>query len=80
MLTSTLPYIRKPLNGGLSLPSPPKYSALPEKQEFLRTLPQKTAQEHSKIVHSQQIPSVSWNVGVPWNAISAICHRLDEIK
>lgn len=70
----------------VGLPSPPpptprppttKYSALPEKQEFLRTLPQEMAQEHSKIVHSQQIPSVSWNVGVPWNAISAICHRLD---
>ena len=63
----------------VGFPSPhlPKYSTLPEKQEFLRTSPQEMAQERSKIVHSQQIPSVSWDVGVPRNAISAICHRLD---
>lgn len=34
------------------------------------------AREHSKIVRYQQVLSPSWNVGVPWDAIVAICCRI----
>ena len=75
VLISTLQSIRKPLSGGGG-EALRKLSTARETGVF-EGCPWEMAQEHSKIVHSQQIPYFSRNVGGPWDAISAICRRFD---